>query len=392
MHEPLGELFDFWHVPAKIDPNNFKFKSLSCWSLNISVGCAHACRFCYVPSAAANKQAPILAKYGVDDPDAQWGGYSLLRPWNEKVFLASLLKAENTSLADLNPDGNRAVILCSTTDPYQVFRASTAEKSRTLNSASLDMVGRALELILERSTLNVRILTRSPLARKHFNLFARFGDRLLFGMSLPTLDDQLAKLYEPKAPAPTQRLKTLQAAKAAGLRVYVAVAPTYPDCDESDLNRTLLAVRALDPVTVFHEPINIRSENVERIEAHANSLGRDVRTEVFRTTGTWARYALQSLQSVQRLATKLNLLDRLHLWPDRTLAHEKVFLEAQKNVLPEGQQPRTVYEEDHWKEAQRPAYEKCRHWIEGWHARISEWPGVRQGRAGRVPAASLAGN
>ena len=81
-------------------------------------------------------------------------------------------------------------------------------------------------------------------------------------MSLPTLRNDLAKLYEPKAPPPSTRLATLRAAKEAGLNVYVAMAPTYPECDEVDLRATLEAVVELKPITVFHEPINIRAENV----------------------------------------------------------------------------------------------------------------------------------
>src|SRR3954471_1264937 len=84
--EPIG----FWHPPAVIAPNNFVFKSLSNWAFNVAVGCSHACRFCYVPSAATIKQGPKLAEYGVKDPDAQWGEYVLLRPWDEAKFMSSL--------------------------------------------------------------------------------------------------------------------------------------------------------------------------------------------------------------------------------------------------------------------------------------------------------------
>src|SRR5262249_8503571 len=79
-----------WFAPALIQPNNFVYKSLSCWSFNIAIGCSHACRFCYVPSAATIKQGQNLARYGVKDPDLEWGQYVLLRPWDEKKFLASL--------------------------------------------------------------------------------------------------------------------------------------------------------------------------------------------------------------------------------------------------------------------------------------------------------------
>src|ERR1700729_826585 len=82
-----------WNAPAIIAENNFVYKSLSNWAFNIAVGCSHACRFCYVPSAATIKQGPKLKQYGVSDPDLEWGEYVLLRPWNETKFLASLRAA-----------------------------------------------------------------------------------------------------------------------------------------------------------------------------------------------------------------------------------------------------------------------------------------------------------
>ena len=315
---------DIWPAPAVIAPNNFVFKSLSNWAFNLAVGCTHGCRFCYVPSAATIKQTPQLAPYGVTDPDVQWGDYLLLRPWDERRFLASLRAAEHTPLPHLKPDGHRAVIYCSTTDPYQVVQHPDAERRQELAAHARFLVRRSLGLIRDHSTLNVCILTRSPLAREDFELFSSFGHRLMFGMSLPTLRNDLSKVYEPKAPAPTQRLAALRAAKAAGLNVYVAMAPTYPECDEADLRATLSAVAELKPITIFHEPINIRAENVARIQAHAARLGIPMKTDVFATREAWQDYAITSLQTVQRLATELGIGEHLHSWPDKSLGSRAV--------------------------------------------------------------------
>jgi DNA repair photolyase len=312
---PIGA----WPHPAVISENNFIFKSLSSWSFNIAVGCSHGCTFCYVPSVATVKQAKRLSAYGVTNPDEEWGRYVLLRNWNELRFLASLRAAESTPRSQLNLDGNRAVIYCSTTDPYQVFRHPDSMQRKDLADSARHLVRRSLELIRDRSTLNVRILTRSPLAKRDFDLFRSFGKRLLFGMSLPTLRDDLARVYEPKAPAPSQRLKTLQAAKDAGLHVFVAMAPTYPECDELDLDATLKAAAQLNPITIFHEPINIRAENVERIKAQALSCGVPLKTEVFATATLWQDYARSQLKQVYQLAKRHKLTQQLHLWPDKSL-------------------------------------------------------------------------
>lgn len=338
-----------WHAPAVIAENNFIYKSLSNWSFNVAVGCSHACRFCYVPSAATIKQGPKLAEYGVKDPDAEWGDYVLLRPWEEEKFLSSLRAAENTPRSELKRDGNRAVMYCTTTDPYQVIHHPDPERQRMLSQHARRLVRRSLELIRDHSTLNVRILTRSPLARADFDLFKTFGPRLLFGMSLPTLRNDLSKIYEPKAPAPSQRLATLRAANEAGLNVYVAVAPTYPECDEADLRATLEAIAEVNPVTIFHEPINIRAENVERIQSHADELGVELKTDVFETREQWQDYAVNALQTVESLAQEIGIGDRLHLWPDKSLGSLTV-----ANRMPK---PRDYMR-----------------WLRKSWTRISEWP------------------
>jgi DNA repair photolyase len=346
---------DFWSTPAVIAPNNFVYKSLSNWSFNTAIGCSHACRFCYVPSAATIKQGPKLSEYGVKDPDAEWGDYVLLRPWNEQKYLGSLRVAENTLRSQLKPDGNRAVIFCSTTDPYQINRHPDPQRRGILDAHARFLVRRSLELIRDRSTLNVRILTRSPLARADFELFQSFGDRLVFGMSLPSLRNDLAKVYEPKAPAPSQRLAALRAAKEAGLHVYVAMAPTYPECDEVDLRATLCAVAELNPLTIFHEPINIRAENVKRIETHAKNLGVHLRTDVFTTREAWQNYAIGALYTVERLAEELGIADRLHLWPDKSLGSRA---SARHIAGAYGIDP-----------------ESFQRWLNRYWQRISEWPG-----------------
>lgn len=338
-----------WFSPAVIQPNNFIYKSLSSWSFNTAVGCTHACRFCYVPSVATIKQTPHLKKYGVKDPDQEWGNYVFLRPWDESKFLASLKAAENTPQSSLKPDGNRAVMFCTTTDPYQVIRHPDANRQKELFELSRFVVRRALELIRDCSTINVRILTRSPMAKLDFDLFQSFGKRLVFGMSLPTLRNDIAKIYEPHAPAPSQRLATLIAAKKAGLHVYVAMAPTYPECDEADLRNTLKAVSDLNPITIFHEPINIRAENVARIEAEATANGLHLNTEVFATREAWRTYALGSLKSVWKIAQELGLRKQLHLWPDKVLGSRDAILSVKNSY----------------------AYER---WLKARWTRISEWP------------------
>jgi len=326
--------------------------------------------------------AETMADYGVDDPDADWGKYVLLRRWDRDIFLHSLARAQATDPSTLESGGNRAVIYCSTTDPYQVFRSSKLQapssNEERLQHEARKMVRESLELIRDYSTLNVRILTRSPMAVLDFDLFKSFGPRLMFGMSLPTLNDRLAQIYEPHAPSPSARLRCLERAAANGLNTFVAVAPMYPEIGRMDLERTLSAIAGIKqeeaesaekktnqnsfssplsplppvgsgPLTIFSEPINIRAENVARIATHAERLGLKMNVEVFESRRSWEDYAIGQLKLIQDVSGVLGLGDRLHLWPDHTLGSR------------------------HTSERQ-PDPEAYMRWITGWWARRSEWP------------------
>ena len=360
----------YWPVPLKVAQNNFVNKSLSSWSCNTCVGCLHGCLFCYVPETSAKKQAPNLAEFGITDPDAQWGEYSLTRPWNGDDFLTSL---KGTAKDTIKPDGNRAIMFSTTTDPYQVFTKAHTSKFALLNGHHEFLMRKALEAIRDNSDLNVRILTRSGLAVKHFDLFKTFGDRLTFGMSLPTLNDELRKLYEPDAPGVAVRLRTLQNAKEQGLNVFVAIAPTYPECDEADLRATLEAVKKIEPITIYHEPINIRAENVTRIATHAAEIKSEFKAATFASFESWAGYGIKQLMQVQSIATELGIVDRLHLWPDPDLMFTAKGASA--NTSKDKFMKRLVDQYGVPENEVDSVYTDYIAWVQRWWDRISEWPG-----------------
>jgi DNA repair photolyase len=295
----------------------------------------------------------LLRSFGVSDPVKDWGNYVLVRPWDQKKFLASLRKAEKTPISNLNADGNRAVFLCSTTDPYQVIRNPDPEKQKSLNENARTTLRNSLEAIRDHSTLNVRILTRSPLARQDFDIFKTFGDRLLLGTSLPTLDPILARLYEPKVPAPSQRLKLLTDANAAGIHTYVAVAPVFPEVGYSGILDVFKAVKAAKPHTIFLEPVNIRLGIAERIQLEAKKLGREIDMDPYRNPVAWVKYAIKTLEDAERAATETGQFSRLHLWPDFEALGSKRAISMQEDP---------------------DAYLK---WLQSYWDRISEWPGKK---------------
>jgi len=279
-------------------------------------------------------------------------GYSppsdvVIHPWDEEKFLSELEKAERQE--KLSPGGNRAVLFCSTTDPYQVLHHPDSEQGILFNSHRRTVMRRALRLIRDHSTLRVRILTRSPLAQEDFNLFKSFGDRLMFGMYLPTLRDDLSRIYERNAPLPDLRWDALHKAKETGLHVFVVMAPTYPDSDEDDLRPTLYAIADFDPLTVFHGVMRLNADDVARVVINAALNGTRVNTKALQSRRKWIKHALHTFGTVERIATCIGLDDRLHLWPDLMLGTD----EARSFV-------------------NNPS--RYRFWLNQCWGRVSEWP------------------
>lgn len=342
-------IYGTWIKPVEIHRSKLDFKSLANFCCNLAVGCSHACPFCYSPQTSAIKLKSQLSKFGVSNPDAEWGQYALMREWDEKKFNDSLWKAEDTPVSDFTANGHHGILLSSTSDPYMTFRHPDPKVCAEMQKNLTHIRRRALKCILNNSDMKVRILTRGLSVREDFELFKQFGKRLVFGMSLPTLDPNLAKVYEPHSPTPQERLKVLQEAKAAGLHVFTVVAPISPDSDAADIERTLKAIGLLDPITVFSEPITIRAENVTRIEEGARRQGITVNVDCLKSEETWRPNFIAQLQLVENVAISLGMKDRLHLWPDKDL-EGKAALAGVAN----------------------PA--ACEAWFKQWWTRKSEWP------------------
>jgi len=387
------KVLDTVEFPALIQPNNFIFKSLSDFSYNISFGCIHACTPCYVPEVSMIKQQPTLEKIpnlvpahwvaerlaGKDWADEHWGEYSLLRTWDEEEFRKSLRRAQQAKdRGELSPDGHGAIMFCTTTDPYQTLVVpGNPEMTKLLAARRRGLVRRALEIILNESDLNVRILTRSPLAVQDFDLYKEFGDRILFGTSLPTLDPTLSSIYEPHAPRPAAKLRVLQQAVEEGIPIFVALAPSFPEQGEAELRETIQALMELKPYTIFHEPINTRAENVARIEAQAEALGLKINSGVFRTKERWREYAFHQLSLVEKICDDLNVPEGvLHLWPDKDLASHDGFI-SMKQMQAEREHGGGAFTKELKAKAEAEWKEQWEPWIKYWHnpeERISAWP------------------
>lgn len=292
--------------PITLGETTPQYAALSDFHLNPAVGCIYGCRHCFIPALYSKSQANVFATVGVVDGEAEHGDYFIIRPKEEHALLKSLERAEERAWDQFSRPG--VVLLSSTTDPYQKLPQRLADTFPRTQEVFDDIIERLLILLLYKTGLRMRILTRSPYARRHFEFFREFGDRLQFGMSIPTLHEALSHIYEPGAASPEERLKIMRAAKKAGLRCFVSMSPTYPECDEHDFRRTLAAITELNPVTIFHEPVNIRGRNLERLPEASQAAMTN-----------WNAYALRQFHDVHRIASELGIVDRLHFMPDASL-------------------------------------------------------------------------
>lgn len=163
------------------------------YSLNPYSGCAHGCRYCYVPSVTHEEQAA-------------WGGWVQVKR-NLPRLLSREVRRKDPGL----------VFLSSATDPYQPVEGRYRVTRYCLE-------------VLERVDWPLRVLTRSPLLRRDLDVLQGF-DQAWVGLSVPTLDDAFRAVLEPQAPPVDGRLRALRAASRAGLDTYVSMAPTYPLTD-----------------------------------------------------------------------------------------------------------------------------------------------------------------
>jgi DNA repair photolyase len=153
-----------------------------------------------------------------------------------------------------------------------------------------------LELLLEAGHY-VRIQTRAILVRRDFDLLSKYKNQVRLGASLPHLDDDLAKVLEPKAPAPTARLKMLRDAAQMGIPVYVAVAPFLPFHNLNVLDEVVASVKPLRPTEIFCEVLNPKGDCVPMVaQALAKTHPSASNIAAAYDDAAWSRWTYEALR------------------------------------------------------------------------------------------------
>ncbi|MDJ0822114.1 MAG: PA0069 family radical SAM protein [Paracoccaceae bacterium] len=182
-------------------------------TLNAYRGCEHGCIYCFA--------RPTHAYLGLS-PGLDFETRLIARPSAPEV-LARELRKPGYRVAPL--------ALGTNTDPYQ-----PAERDRGIVRACLE--------VLRDFRHPVAIVTKGTLIERDMDILAPMAAEGLVrvGISVTTLDPDLSRRMEPRAPAPQRRLTTIRRLTAAGIPVRAMVSPVIPALTDCELERILTAV------------------------------------------------------------------------------------------------------------------------------------------------------
>ena len=200
-------------------------------SINPYRGCEHGCIYCYA--------RPSHSYLGLSP------GLDFETRITAKPDAAALLARE---LA--RPSYRPAPIAMGTnTDPYQPIESRLAIMPGILR-------------VLSDWNHPATLVTRGQTVLRDLNLWAELAAKRMaaVGVSVTTLDPQLARAMEPRAPTPATRLRMIRTLAAAGVPVRVMVAPVIPVLTEPEIEAILTAAREAGATTASMIPLRLPYE------------------------------------------------------------------------------------------------------------------------------------
>ncbi|WP_319547254.1 PA0069 family radical SAM protein [Ruegeria conchae] len=181
-------------------------------SINPYRGCEHGCVYCFA--------RPTHAYLGLS-PGLDFETRLIARP-NAAEILRRELSARRYKVA--------TIALGTNTDPYQPI-----EKRREITRGCLQ--------VLSDFQHPIGIVTKGTLIERDLDILApmaRYG-LVRVGISLTTLDANLSRQMEPRAPSPLRRLRTIRVLTEAGIPVRVMTSPVVPGLTDHELEKLLEA-------------------------------------------------------------------------------------------------------------------------------------------------------
>ena len=223
----LGEQKDIvYHgTAARRVLNGPETTGMGFWSINPYTGCAFGCAYCYA-RYAHRYFVERSAAAGALAEDAR-GAIEQLPPWlafERRIFVKH--NAADSLRRELVHGGPRlralfegeSIVIGTATDPYQ-----PAERRYRITRG-------ILEVLAAHAGLRIVIITKSPLITRDVDVLSRIMQRstLSIHLSLITVDRELARRLEPRAPTPEARLRALARLREAGIDAGINCMPVLP--------------------------------------------------------------------------------------------------------------------------------------------------------------------
>jgi DNA repair photolyase len=201
------------------------------WTINPYRGCEFACKYCY-------------ARYTHEFMEMR-DGLDFERKVYVKQQAAWLLRRD---LKRVKP--GEEIAIGTATDPYQ-----PAERRFEITRA-------ILEEMAQHRGFDLGIVTKSNLVVRDVDLLRRVAEQndLYVNLTITTLDTQLARVLEPRAPRPDLRLEAVRRLNQAGVAAGVICAPVVPGITDSrkDLEALVKATAGAGGRYIFANPLFLK--------------------------------------------------------------------------------------------------------------------------------------
>ncbi|MFG6455445.1 PA0069 family radical SAM protein [Roseateles sp. BYS96W] len=198
------------------------------YSINPYRGCEHGCVYCFArPTHSYLNLSP-----GLDF---------------ETRIVAKINAAERLRETLASPRYEpRSLVLGTATDAYQPVERRLC-------------ITRRIVEVLAEAQHPFSVVTKSSGIERDLDLIAPLAAQGLVSvyLSVTTLDNDLARILEPRAAAPARRLRTIKALADAGVPVGVSVSPIIPFINEPELERILEAAAEAGAQSAFSIPVRL---------------------------------------------------------------------------------------------------------------------------------------
>ena len=192
-------------------------------SINLYRGCEHGCSYCFAR------------------PFHEYLGFSAGLDFETKIFVKTEAPALLRAELEAKRWSPKVVVMSGVTDCYQ-----PAERHFRLTRACLE--------ILAEYRNPVSIVTKSALVTRDIPILQQLAafEAIQVFVSVTTLDRDLARAMEPRAPSPEHRLRAIAELHRAGIPVGVIAAPMIPGLTDHELPAILKAAAAAGASTASY--------------------------------------------------------------------------------------------------------------------------------------------